>query len=104
VRRSESEVIFGRIDGGGGASVSRFWQVIEQWSTKSELLEVCSAEGHHSGGEVGGGTLAGQCGLRTLGVTEGPGVPECGRAPRYRSREASCRDGAEERALSSGLP
>jgi len=104
VRRSESEAVFGRIDGGGGASLGRFWQVIEPRSTKSELLEVCSAEGRHSGGEVGGGTLAGQCGLRTLGVTERPGVPECGRAPRYRSREAGCRDGAQARALSSGLP
>jgi len=89
---------------GEGASVGRFWQVIEPRSTKSELLEVCSAEGRHSGGEVGGGTLAGQCGLRTLGVTGRLGVPECGRAPRYWSREASCRDRAEEWALSSGLP
>ena len=39
MRRSESEAIFGRIDGGGGASVGRFWQVIEPRSTKSELLE-----------------------------------------------------------------
>jgi len=40
-----------------------------------------------------------QCGLRTLNVTESPGVPECGRAPRYQSREAVYKDGAEEWAL-----
>lgn len=37
----------------------------------------------------------GQCGLRTLGVTERPGVHECGRA-QVSGREASYKDRAKE--------
>ena len=35
-------------------------------------------------------------------VTEGPGEPECGRAPRYWGREAGGREGAAQRRI--GLP
>lgn len=38
--------------GRGGASVGSYWKVIEQWSTESECLEVCSGEGHLEGAGV----------------------------------------------------
>jgi len=51
VQRSESEAIFGKLDCEGRELPSAgYWQVIEQLSTKSELLEDGSAEERSSSG------------------------------------------------------
>lgn len=105
MQRSESEAILGRENAGGRKSPSAtYQQVIECQSTKSEHLKVYSAEGYCPVAKWRVEHSLGQCGLRTIVVTERPVVPECGRAPKYQSREVACKDGAKEWALSLGLP
>ena len=89
MQRSEPKVIYQKINGGEGDSVSQHQKVIQQRSTKSKLLGVCSSESHPclKSAQVAkwSGILGGQCGLRTPGAQKEQGFLSVAQIPGFGS-------------------